>query len=38
MINDDGAVYSLPDYENAMQALSNPDAIDRVKLAKPLTV
>jgi ATPase subunit of ABC transporter with duplicated ATPase domains len=37
MINDDGAVWSLPDYENAMQALSNPDRIDQVKLAKPLT-
>jgi len=37
MINDDGAVYSLPDYEVAMQALSNPTAIDKVKLAKELT-
>jgi ATPase subunit of ABC transporter with duplicated ATPase domains len=37
MINDDGAVWSLPDYENAMQALSHPDRIDQVKLAKPLT-
>ncbi len=37
MINDDGAVYSLPDYESAMQSLSNPHAIDQVKLAKPLT-
>jgi len=37
MINDDGAVYSLPDYDIAMQALSNPEAIDQVKLAKMLT-
>jgi len=37
MINDDGAVYSLPDYDIAMQALSNPEAIDQVKLAKILT-
>ena len=37
MINDDGAVYSLPDYEIAMQALANPEDIASVKLAKELT-
>jgi ATPase subunit of ABC transporter with duplicated ATPase domains len=37
MINDDGAVYSLPDYDVAMQALAAPEAIDNVKLAKELT-
>ncbi|KAG1649144.1 putative ABC transporter ATP-binding protein YdiF [Nymphon striatum] len=37
MINDDGAVYSLADFDLAMQALANPAAIDRIKLAKPLT-
>ena len=37
MINDDGAVWELPDYDHAMQALADPDAIDRIKLAKPLT-
>jgi len=37
MINDDGSVYSLPDYDIAMQALSDPSNIGAVKLAKPLT-
>ena len=37
MINDDGAVYSLPDYDLAMQALANPAAIANIKLAKQLT-
>jgi len=37
MINDDGAVYSLPDFDIAMQALAAPDKIANVKLAKPLT-
>ena len=37
MINDDGSVYSLPDYDTAMQALSDPERIGSVKLAKDLT-
>lgn len=37
MINDDGSVFSLPDYEVAMQALADPTAVDRIKLAKDLT-
>jgi len=37
MINDDGAVWSLPDYEVAMQALAAPENIANVKLAKNLT-
>ena len=37
MVNDDGAVWSLPDYEVAMQALADPDQITKVKLAKQLT-
>lgn len=37
MINDDGGVYALPDFEVAMAALSDPGAVDSLKLAKPLT-
>jgi len=37
MINDDGSVFSLPDYEVAMQALADPTGVDRIKLAKDLT-
>ena len=37
MINDDGAVWSLPDFDIAMQALAAPDKVDTIKLAKPLT-
>ncbi len=37
MINDDGAVYSLPEYELAMEALADPAAIATVRLAKELT-
>ena len=37
MINDDGAVWSLPDFDVAMQALADPDNVDKIKLAKPLT-
>jgi len=37
MINDDGAVWSLPDFDVAMQALADPDQITSVKLAKSLT-
>ena len=36
MINDDGAVWSLPDFNVAMQALADPDNVDKIKLAKPL--
>ena len=37
MINDDGAVWSLPDFDVAMQALHDPANIANIKLAKPLT-
>ncbi|MBU6315583.1 MAG: ATP-binding cassette domain-containing protein [Acidobacteria bacterium] len=37
MINDDGEVYSLPDYETAMVALADPAHLRNVRLAKPLT-
>jgi len=37
MINDDGSVWSLPDYDLAMQALAAPASITNVKLAKELT-
>ncbi len=37
MINDDGEVYSLPDYETAMVALAEPAKLRNVRLAKPLT-
>lgn len=37
MINDDGDVYSLPDFEVAMQALTNPEQVSTVRFAKPLS-
>ena len=37
MINDDGAVFSLPDYELAMAALSAPADVATLRLAKSLT-
>ena len=37
MINDDGDVYSLPDYEVAMAALSQPATVKSIRLAKQLT-
>ncbi|MDO8362862.1 MAG: ABC-F family ATP-binding cassette domain-containing protein [Actinomycetota bacterium] len=37
MINDDGEVFSLPDYEVAMAALANPAAVGKLRLAKVLT-
>ncbi len=37
MINDDGDVYSLPDFESAMAALTAPEDLGAVRLAKPLT-
>lgn len=37
MINDDGEVYSLPDYAVAMKALATPSDVSTLRLAKPLT-
>lgn len=37
MIDDDGGVWSLPDYEVAMAALTDPDGVSDLRLAKPLT-
>ncbi len=37
MINDDGEVYSLPDYAIAMKALAAPNDLSTLRLAKPLT-
>jgi ATPase subunit of ABC transporter with duplicated ATPase domains len=37
MINDDGDVFSLPDYEVAMAALSSPATTGKLRLAKKLT-
>jgi ATPase subunit of ABC transporter with duplicated ATPase domains len=37
MINDDGEVYTLPDYETAMIALADPAHLSNVRLAKKLT-
>ena len=37
MISDDGEVYSLPDYETAMIALSDPAHLGTVRLAKKLS-
>ena len=36
MINDDGEVFSLPDFDVAMQALSAPGTVAKIRLAKPL--
>ena len=36
MITDDGEVYALPDYEVAMAALSAPDRLASLRLAKVL--
>jgi ATPase subunit of ABC transporter with duplicated ATPase domains len=36
MINDDGDVFSLPDYEVAMAALSSPASVGKLRLAKKL--
>ncbi|MGH1491087.1 MAG: ABC-F family ATP-binding cassette domain-containing protein [Acidimicrobiales bacterium] len=36
MINDDGEVYALPDFEVAMVALAAPQTLAKIKLAKPL--
>jgi ATPase subunit of ABC transporter with duplicated ATPase domains len=37
MITDDGEVYSLPDYDVAMAALSAPDSLATLRLAKRLS-
>ena len=37
MINDDGEVFGLPDYELAMRALAEPDQVGSMRLAKNLT-
>jgi ATPase subunit of ABC transporter with duplicated ATPase domains len=37
MIDDDGDVYSLPDYDTAMQGLAAPKELAKVRLAKKLT-
>ncbi len=37
MINDDGSVYSLPDYDVAMKGLADPPSVATIKLAKSLT-
>ncbi len=37
MINDDGEVYSLPDFDVAMDALSDPANVSSLKFAKKLT-
>ena len=37
MINDDGAVWSLPDFDVAMKALADPAGVSTIKLAKSLT-
>lgn len=36
MITDDGDVWELPDYNIALQALSNPADVAKIRLAKPL--
>lgn len=38
MITDEGEVFSLPDYDLAMQALAEPQRTATLRLAKPLTV
>jgi len=37
MVGDDGGVHGLPDFDVAMAALSKPDAVGSLRLAKPLT-
>jgi ATPase subunit of ABC transporter with duplicated ATPase domains len=37
MINDDGAVYALPDFDLAMAALAAPATVAKLRLAKDLT-
>ncbi len=37
MIDDDGAVFGLPDFDIAMAALADPDAVRSLPLVQPLT-
>ena len=37
MIDDDGAVFAIPDFEHALQALSDPEKVDTIKHVKSLT-
>ncbi len=37
MINDDGEVYSIPDFEVALAALADPESVQQIKHAKSLT-
>lgn len=37
MINDDGTVWALPDYDSAIAGLEAPDRLDTLKLAQQLT-
>jgi len=37
MLNHDGLVWSLPDWETGLDAVTSPDTVDKLKLAKPLT-
>lgn len=37
MINDDGDVHELPDFDVAMAALANPGAVSTIRFAKPLS-
>ena len=37
MLNHDGLVWSLPDWESGLAAVLSPDTVDEIKLAKPLT-
>jgi ATPase subunit of ABC transporter with duplicated ATPase domains len=36
MINDDGDVYGLPDFDTAMTALADPHQLRSIRLAKSL--
>jgi hypothetical protein len=37
MITDDGEVFGLPDFDLALAALSAPDRVGALRLAKPLS-
>ena len=36
MINDDGSVWEIPDFDFALQALAAPSSLPTLRLAKPL--
>ena len=36
MINDDGSVWEIPDFDLALQALASPSSLPTLRLAKPL--